>query len=252
MTLKVTAARASRADEDRQNHRGRAQIRSRTRTNRRRSDRIRNTGEKERIPGEGLRDLREDVNCSRLALSRRSAVEAAVSAARSDARPQTNNLSHRRLQRRRQNHLRQRISPVRSEVLALLQRRRNCARPVAARSERRSDQSRSGLLLGEVRDSINRHETFALKHAQRQDVYSYLRARAFIRATIWNSTIFGFRTWSRRSRVCADALLWEDTMFQRRTFVGDSNAASVVCSMITCPSRRAGQFGTTADCQPNN
>ncbi len=37
------------------------------------------------------------------------------------------------------------------------------------------------LLLGEVRDSINRHETFALKHAQRQDVYSYLRARAFIR-----------------------------------------------------------------------
>jgi len=108
------------------------------------------------------------------------------------------------------------------------------------------------LLLGEVRDSINRHETFALKHAQRQDVYSYLRARAFIRATIWNSTIFGFRTWSRRSRVCADALLWEDTMFQRRTFVGDSNAASVVCSMITCPSRRAGQFGTTADCQPNN
>ncbi len=151
MTLKVTAARASRADEDRQNHRGRAQIRSRTRTNRRRSDRLRNAGEKERIPGEGLRDLREDVNCSRLALSRRSAVEAAVSAARSDARPQTNNLSHRRLQRRRQNHLRQRISPVRSEVLALLQRRRNCARPVAARSERRSDQSRSAVVRRSAR-----------------------------------------------------------------------------------------------------
>ena len=107
------------------------------------------------------------------------------------------------------------------------------------------------LLLGEVRDSINRHETFALARSAARRIFVSSSAR-FHQATIWNSTIFGFRTWSRRSRVCADALLWENTMFQRRTFVGDSNAASVVCSMITCRSRRAGQFGTTADCQPNN
>ena len=88
----------------------------------------------------------------------------------------TNNLSHRRLQRRRQNHLRQRISPARSEVLALLQRRRNCARPVAARSERRSDQSRSAVVRRSAR--LNRHETFALESTLSGKTYIRIFERA--------------------------------------------------------------------------
>jgi len=181
MTLKVTAARASRADEDRQNHQGGAQIRSRTRTNRRRSDRIRNTGEKERIPGEGLRDLREDVNCSRLALSRRSAVEAAVSGARSDARPQTNNLSHRAgCNGAGKTTFAKEFLPYEVKCLRFYNAD-EIVRGLSPLDPSAGAIKAGRLLLGEVRDSINRHETFALKHAQRQDVYSYLRARAFIR-----------------------------------------------------------------------
>ena len=37
------------------------------------------------------------------------------------------------------------------------------------------------LLLSEIRDSINRHETFALESTLSGKTYSYLRARAFIR-----------------------------------------------------------------------
>ena len=181
MTLKVTAARASRADEDRQNRRGRAQIRSRTRTNRRRSDRLRNAGEKERIPREGLRDLREDVNCSRLALSRRSAVEAAVSAARSDARPQTNNLSHRAgCNGAGKTTFAKEFLPYEVKCLRFYNAD-EIVRGLSPLDPSAGAIKAGRLLLGEVRDSINRHETFALKHAQRQDVYSYLRARAFIR-----------------------------------------------------------------------
>ena len=181
MTLKVTAARASRADEDRQNHRGRAQIRSRTRTNRRRSNRIRNAGEKEGIPGEGLRDLREDVNCSRLVLSRRSVVEAAVSAARSDARPQTNNLSHRAgCNGAGKTTFAKEFLPYEVKCLRFYNAD-EIVRGLSPLDPSAGAIKAGRLLLGEVRDSINRHETFALKHAQRQDVYSYLRARAFIR-----------------------------------------------------------------------
>ncbi len=67
------------------------------------------------------------------------------------------------------------------------------------------------LLLGEVRESINRHETFALESTLSGKTYIRIFERALSQATIWNSTIFGFRTWSRRSRVCADASGWAGT-----------------------------------------
>ena len=60
---------------------------------------------------------------------------------------------------------------------ALLQRRRDCTRPVAARSIRRRDQA-GRLLLSEVRDSITRHETFALESTLSGKTYVRIFQRA--------------------------------------------------------------------------
>ena len=66
------------------------------------------------------------------------------------------------------------------------------------------------LLLGEVRDSIDmKLSPWKARSAARRIFVS--SSALFHQATIWNSTIFGFRTWSRRSRVCADASGWAGT-----------------------------------------
>ncbi len=120
------------------------------------------------------------MNCSRLALSRRPAVEAAVSAARSDARLKPTIYLIAGCNGAGKTTFAKEFLPYEVKCLRFYNAD-EIVRGLSPLDPSAGAIKAGRLLLGEVRDSINRHETFALKHAQRQDVYSYLRARAFIR-----------------------------------------------------------------------
>jgi predicted ABC-type ATPase len=70
------------------------------------------------------------------------------------------------------------------------------------------------LLLSEVRDSIDRHETFALESTLSGKTYVRIFGRAVSLGYDLELHIFGLRVSNRRSRVCAVAFAWEGTMFQ--------------------------------------
>lgn len=102
------------------------------------------------------------------------------------------------------------------------------------------------VLLNEIRESLNRHETFALeKHTQREDLHSHVQGCVFSSATSWNCITSGSPTPSRQSHVCVVVSAWEAIMFQFRISADGLDAASIICSMITCHSRRGGRSGTT-------
>ena len=83
------------------------------------------------------------------------------------------------------------------------------------------------LLLSEVRDSITRHETFALESTLSGKTYVRIFQRALSLGFelelhyLWLSQV------SRRSRACAAAFAWAGTMFRWPISVGDSSVVSI-------------------------
>ena len=94
-----------------------------------------------------------------------------------NAGPQTHHLPHRGLQRCRKNNFCQRIPPARSEVPALLQCGRNCA-GLSPLDPSAGAIKAGRILLSEVRESIDRHETFALESTLSGKTYLRIFERA--------------------------------------------------------------------------
>lgn len=78
-----------------------------------------------------------------------------------NARPQTHHLPHRRLQRRRQDNLRERISAEHGRH-SIIERRRDRTGTISAETEAVAFKA-GKLLLSELRELIDRQETFALE-----------------------------------------------------------------------------------------
>ena len=107
------------------------------------------------------------------------------------------------------------------------------------------------LLLSEVRDSITRHETFALESTLSGKTYVRIFQRAFSLGFELELHYLWLSKLSRRSRACAAAFAWEDTMFQPRTSAVVSCVASITWLMIIFLLRLVGRSGTIVD-SPRN
>jgi adenylate kinase family enzyme len=81
------------------------------------------------------------------------------------------------------------------------------------------------VLLNEIRESLNRHETLRSKaHSAGRLTFARSSLR-FPSATSWNSITSGSPTSNRQLRVCVVESEWGAIMFQFRTFAVGSSAA---------------------------